>query len=113
MAITYFRGLLVKIKKSSNAEEEFRKMKLVKSILNVGFVVAGLMVMCSASVLAYIDPSVTTYGIQVVAGVVVAVGAVIGIWVRKARAKVQNKLGIDENAKKEVEEDIVVFEEEK
>lgn len=88
-------------------------MKLVKSMLNVSFVLVGLMVMSAANVFAYIDPSVTTYGIQVVAGVVVAVGAVIGIWVRKARAKVQNKLGIDENVKKEVEEDIVVFEEEK
>ncbi len=56
---------------------------------------------------AYLDPSVMTYTVQVVAGVVVAVGAVIGVYWRKARKKVQDKLGIDENAKKEVEADVV------
>ena len=60
---------------------------------------------------AYLDPSVMTYTIQIVAGVVVAAGAVIGIWWRKAKKKVQDKLGIDENAGKEVEEDIVIKEE--
>lgn len=56
---------------------------------------------------AYLDPSIMTYTIQVVAGVVVAIGAVIGIYWRKAKKKVQNKLGIDEDAKKEVEADVV------
>ena len=60
---------------------------------------------------AYIDPSVTTYLIQAVAGVIIAVGAVAGIYWRKAKKKVQDKLGIDENAKKEVEDDIVEFSE--
>jgi hypothetical protein len=87
-------------------------MNFVKRILNIAFVLSGLMVMCASNVFAYIDPSVTTYAIQVVAGVVVAVGAVIGIWIRKARSKVQDKLGIDENAKKEVEEDIVIINDE-
>jgi hypothetical protein len=54
---------------------------------------------------AYIDPSVMTYLIQAVAGVVVAVGAVVGIYWRKARKKVSEKLGVDENANKEVESD--------
>lgn len=63
----------------------------------------------SINVGAYLDPSVMTYVIQVVAGVVVAFGAVVGIHWRKAKKKVQDKLGIDENAKKEVEEDIVEF----
>ena len=62
---------------------------------------------------AYLDPSVMTYGIQIVAGVVVAAGAVIGIFWRKAKRKVQNKLGIDENKGKEVEEDIVEYKSEK
>lgn len=56
---------------------------------------------------AYLDPSVATYAIQVVAGVVVAVGAVVGIYWRKAKKKVSNALGIDENAGKEVEDDVV------
>ena len=55
---------------------------------------------------AYVDPSVMTYTIQVIAGVAVAVGAVVGVVWRRAKKKVQKKLGIDENAKKEVEEDI-------
>ena len=67
----------------------------------------GLMVMFSTTAFAYLDPSVMTYTIQVVAGVVVAVGAVIGIYWRRAKKKMQNTLGIDENAKKEVEDDII------
>ena len=48
----------------------------------------------------YIDPSVVTYLIQAVAGVVIAVGAVVGIYFRKAKKKVNDKLGIDENKNK-------------
>ena len=36
----------------------------------------------------------------------VVVGAVVGVAWRRAKKKVQEKLGIDENAGKEVEEDI-------
>lgn len=72
--------------------------------------VLGLMVTFSTTAFAYIDPSVMTYGIQLVAGLVVAVGAVIGIYWRKAKKKIQNKLGIDENANKEVEEDVTEIE---
>lgn len=60
---------------------------------------------------AYIDPSVATYAIQVVAGIVVAVGAVAGIMWRKAKKKISDKLGIDENANKEVEDEITEIEE--
>lgn len=61
---------------------------------------------------AYLDPSVMTYAIQVIAGIMVAVGAAAGIMWRKAKRKMQDKLGIDENAKKEIEEDVVEFGEE-
>ena len=61
---------------------------------------------------AYLDPTVMTYTIQIVAGIVVAAGVVIGIWWRKAKKKVQDKLGIDENTRKEVKDDIVEFDEE-
>lgn len=71
-----------------------------------------VMVMLAVNVGAYLDPSVMTYTIQVVAGVVVAVGAVIGVYWRKAKRKMQDKLGIDENAKKTVEEDVVEFKDE-
>ena len=67
-------------------------------------------VMLSTYASAYLDPSVMTYTIQVVAGVVVAVGAVAGVYWRRAKKKVQDKLGIDENANKEMEADIEVDE---
>ena len=70
----------------------------------------SILLMQNAS--AYLDPSVMTYTVQVVAGVVVAAGAVIGIYWRKAKRKVQDKLGIDEDTKKEREEDIIPFSDE-
>ncbi len=57
---------------------------------------------------AYIDPSVMTYLIQAIAGVAIAVGAAVGIYFRRAKKKINNKLGIDENANKEVESDEIV-----
>lgn len=74
------------------------------------FLTCSLMVAMTMNASAYLDPSVMTYTIQVVAGVVVAVGAVVGVYWRKAKKKVQNSLGIDENAKKTVEEDVVELE---
>lgn len=56
---------------------------------------------------AYIDPSVMTYTIQAIAGVVIAVGATVGIVWRRARKKAKQVLNINDNAKKEVEEDVV------
>lgn len=79
----------------------------MKKVLTKTMFAFGLMLAFSTTAYAYLDPSVMTYTIQVIAGVVVAVGAVIGVYWRKAKKKVQDKLGIDENAKKEVEEDVV------
>ena len=78
----------------------------MKKLYRIGLA-ACLAVMLMGTAHAYLDPSVMTYTIQVVAGVVVAVGAVAGIYWRKAKKKVQDKLGIDENANKTVEEDVV------
>ena len=57
----------------------------------------------------YIDPSVMTYTIQIVAGAAIAVGAFVGIYFRKAKKKINEKLGIDENKNKEVESDEIVL----
>ena len=65
--------------------------------------------MAPFTALAYIDPSVSSYMIQAIAGIVVAVGAFVAIYWRRAKKKVQNKRGIDENANKEKEEDVKVF----
>lgn len=77
-------------------------MKLLKNL----FFTLCFCLMLALPASAYIDPSVATFTIQVIAGAAVAIGAVVGIVWRKAKKKVQDKLGIDENANKEVEEDI-------
>lgn len=79
----------------------------MRKVLTRTMFAIGLMFIFSTTAYAYLDPSVMTYTIQVVAGVVVAVGAVIGVYWRKAKKKVQDKLGIDENAKKEVEDEVI------
>lgn len=57
----------------------------------------------------YIDPSVMTYTIQAVAGVAIAVGAAVGIHLRKAKKKLAEKMNIDENRNKEVEGDDIII----
>lgn len=61
--------------------------------------------MNSLNIFGYIDPSVMTYAIQAGAGIVIAIGAFVGLYFRKAKKKVNKKLGIDENKRKEVESD--------
>ena len=56
-------------------------------------------------------PPSWTYTIQAIAGVVIAVGAVAGIYWRKAKKKVNEKLGLDENRNKEVESDVLEIKE--
>lgn len=84
----------------------------MKNFVLAGFVGLCSMLMFGLNANAYIDPSVMTYMIQVVAGIVIAVGAVAGIYFRKAKKKVSEKLGIDENRNKEVESDEIVVDEE-
>ena len=64
-----------------------------------------LALMTTAS--AYIDPSATTYLIQALAGIVIAVGSVAVIFWRRAKNKLKEKAGIDLDRKKETEEDVV------
>lgn len=69
------------------------------------FFVVNYALLFSLNARAYIDPSVMTYTIQAVAGIAIAIGAAIGIYYRKMKKKVSDKLGIDENRNKEVESD--------
>lgn len=55
---------------------------------------------------AYIDPSVMSYTVQAIAGVAIALGVVFGVVWRKIKKGANKALGRDENAGKEVEEDI-------
>ena len=86
--------------------------KLANFALGI-YAVFGFMLLFGVNAQAYIDPSVMTYLIQAVAGVVIAIGAVIGIYWRRARKKISDKLGIDENKNKEVESDEIIVNEEK
>lgn len=79
----------------------------MKKFLSVCGLTACCTVMLFSFAYAYIDPSVMTYTIQAIAGVVIAVGAVAGIYWRKAKKKVNDKLGLDENRNKEVESDVL------
>ena len=58
--------------------------------------------------LLYIDISAVSYVIPLIVGVAVAVGSWFYLRFRRAKAKVAKTLGIDENAGKEVEEDVVI-----
>lgn len=75
------------------------------------FFIAG-MLLFGANGYAYIDPSVMTYVIQAVSGIVIAIGAVAGIYWKRAKKKLNEKFDIDENKNKEVEsDDIEVYKE--
>lgn len=60
----------------------------------------------------YIDPSAATILLTSISGIVIAVGATAVVLWRKAKKKAAQVLHIDENANKEVEEDIVVKDDE-
>lgn len=82
--------------------------KAIKTVAIAGYFGVGCMLLFGVNGQAYIDPSVMTYVIQAVAGVIIAVGAAAGLLVRRARKKINDKLGIDENKNKEVETDEIV-----
>lgn len=88
--------------------------KVIYYILITLFFIIAFSLLFSINVRAYIDPSVMTYTIQAIAGIIIAIGAFIGIYFRKMKKKVNEKLGVDENRNKEVEtDDIEITEEEK
>ena len=56
----------------------------------------------------YVDPSVVTYAVQAIAGVVIAVGAVATVMWRKAKKKVATTLKLEEKSKKEEDAEIEI-----
>lgn len=86
-----------------------RLMKTIKKVAAVlcfsVYVSFAGMLLFGANGFAYIDPSVMTYVIQAVSGVVIAIGAVVGIYWRRAKKKLNDKLNIEEGKNKEVESD--------
>lgn len=83
-------------------------MKKYLKAAGLVYAMGAFMLLFGANGSAYIDPSVMTYVIQAVAGIVIAVGAAIGIYWRKAKKKINDTLGVDENRNKEVESDEIV-----
>lgn len=83
------------------------KKILIRGLISLYFLF-NIMLLLTENVYAYIDPSVVNYAIQAIAGIAIAVGAIIGIYWRKAKKKISNKLGIDENKNKEVEKDDII-----
>lgn len=79
--------------------------KFLGKVIGFGYLGFVCMLMLGVNAQAYIDPSVATYAIQAVAGIVIAVGAAVGIYFRRAKKKMSEKLGVDENRNKEVESD--------
>ena len=69
--------------------------------------VADLMIFTMPAAHAYIDPSATTYLIQAIAGIAIAVGSVGVIFWRRAKKKLKDKVGIDFDKNKETEESVV------
>ena len=57
--------------------------------------------------IAYVDPSVMSYTVQAIAGVAIALGVVFGVVWRKVKRGAGKALGRDENAGKEIEDEIV------
>lgn len=86
-------------------------MKCIKKLAALSYFAAGFMLLFGRSAQAYIDPSIASYMIQAIAGIVIGVGAVVGIYWRRARRKINNKLGVDENRNKEVESDDIQIKE--
>ena len=82
----------------------------MKKVLSLLFLTIILCVFFTLNTFAYLDPTVVTYVVQAVAGVVIAGSAVFVLLWARAKRKIAKKLNIDENKNKEVEEDIVVNE---
>lgn len=85
---------------------------IVKKYLISGITVGFAFSILVSPAAAYVDPSVMTYAIQAIAGVVIVVGVSVGVIWRRFKRKAAKVLHIDENAGKEVEEDVIDFSDE-
>ncbi len=82
------------------------KNLIVKLALAVQCVLCLMAMMLVSASAAYIDPSSVSILVTSISAVVIGLGAVFFVWWRKVKRKVSKTLGIDENANKEVEEDV-------
>ena len=83
--------------------------RFLEIVISSLFFSIGFAVVFSINASAYIDTSVMTYAIPAIAGIAIAIGAAVGIYFRKIKKKVGDKLGVDENRNKEVEDDNIMI----
>ncbi len=83
--------------------------KIFNDFKDAAFLTAVFTLVMSKCVFAYIDPSVMTYAIQAVAGIVIALGAALGVYFRRARRKISEKMHIEESKNKEFESDDIII----
>ena len=81
--------------------------KVISRIIGIGVVTFLVSTSIVSPAAAYVDPSVMTYAIQAIAGVVIVVGVSVGVIWRRFKKKAAKVLHIDENAGKEIEADVV------
>lgn len=82
--------------------------KVIGAIRIIGcfaFFFGGFMMLFGLNGQAYIDPSVITYLIQIISGVVISLGAVFGVYGRRIKKAIAKQFGLNENSHKEVESD--------
>jgi hypothetical protein len=66
-------------------------MFIMKKAILTGLNMVCLSIILAQPVYAYIDPATTSYVIQIVAGIVIACGATIGIFWSRIKRKVKNR----------------------
>jgi len=76
-------------------------------ILLSAFVFVSSMLLFGDNGYAYVDPTVITYLIQGIAGIVIAIGTVVGLYWRRAKKRMQDRLGIHEDKEKETDDIII------
>lgn len=82
--------------------------KMMMKTAGVTYLFGACMLLFGANGEAYIDPSILSYVLQTAAAVAITLGMAVGLYWRKAKKKINDKLGINENSKKEVESDDIV-----
>jgi phosphatidylglycerophosphate synthase len=89
-ALTY-RGARDIIKKLKQIGYLPKGMFIMKKAILTGLNMVCLSIILAQPVYAYIDPATTSYVIQIVAGIVIACGATIGIFWSRIKRKVKNR----------------------
>lgn len=82
-------------------------MKRIKSFLKFTYFFLAFSCLFSMTAFAYIDPATTSYLIQIVAGVVIAAGATVGIFWKKIKLTFRQKKmeHLEESLKKKAEKE--------